>query len=312
MTTAIAKVEPTVIVSLGDLATRINGAHRRCEDAARSAVQYAVEAGGLLIEAKSLHEHGSWTKWIEENCEFSLRTAQVYMFIAREFPKLPEEKAQRAASLSIRAAHRLIKAEVGQQHKLKLVEQTELPPPMLKPPPTGGRKMLVLQNRKGHKFLVGIGPNDAGIKLAGRVEQLKQMPRYEEWKADIEGMRAEAKRLREEADNLEKQARDDAGCMHAQAIDNVEEEHGEALAYTETREYVITDAAVEKQILSLGEEAAADYLLNNEDGDTVKEVERGYWGNIVFVPLSALPPCPNGWTKTGIEGPFTYLEMTVA
>ena len=85
------------------LVTRINKEHGLCEGAARSAVKHAVEAGRLLINAKSKCSHGGWTEWVQTNCAFSDQTARVYMRLARELPK-----RQRAADLSLRDAVKMI------------------------------------------------------------------------------------------------------------------------------------------------------------------------------------------------------------
>jgi hypothetical protein len=46
--------------------------------------------------------HGGWESWVERNLTFSLRTAQLYMRIARAARE--PAKAQRVASLTLRAA----------------------------------------------------------------------------------------------------------------------------------------------------------------------------------------------------------------
>lgn len=95
--TAIA--EPT----LAGLAEQINAHHRECEAAMNAGLRHALEAGKLLTEAKRLCPHGTWQPWLEENFEGSIRTAQAYMRVAREYPKL-DGKAQRVALLTLRGA----------------------------------------------------------------------------------------------------------------------------------------------------------------------------------------------------------------
>jgi hypothetical protein len=89
---------------LTDLAKQINQEHHQCETAARSAVEHAINAGNLLIEAKAQCPHGRWGTWISENFEGSIRTAQAYMRIAREWPELAEANTQTSAHLSIDGA----------------------------------------------------------------------------------------------------------------------------------------------------------------------------------------------------------------
>jgi hypothetical protein len=47
------------------------------------AVEHAIAAGELLIEAKKQVRHGEWLPWLDENVEISERTAQAYMKLAR-------------------------------------------------------------------------------------------------------------------------------------------------------------------------------------------------------------------------------------
>lgn len=82
----------------------INAEHRKCREAIRSGIQYAIRCGELLIEAKAGIPHGGWSKWVADNCEFSARTARAYMQVAR----LPEEKRQRTAHLSFRGTLKLL------------------------------------------------------------------------------------------------------------------------------------------------------------------------------------------------------------
>ena len=55
--------------------------------------------------------HGQWLPWLEANCQVSGRSAQAYMRVARELPKLEGSKAQRVADLPLREAVRLLANE---------------------------------------------------------------------------------------------------------------------------------------------------------------------------------------------------------
>src|SRR3972149_5629425 len=103
--TALAAGEGTTVNPrpLAVLARQINAAHHACLAAAQASLQHAVEAGRLLSEAKARCRHGKWLRWGGENCQFSERTAQVYMRVYERFSALPEVNAQRAAHLSLRA-----------------------------------------------------------------------------------------------------------------------------------------------------------------------------------------------------------------
>jgi len=47
--------------------------------------QNIIEIGKRLNQAKELVPHGEWGKWLEEKVEFTQRTAQKFMRIAKEY-----------------------------------------------------------------------------------------------------------------------------------------------------------------------------------------------------------------------------------
>lgn len=96
------------ITTLNGLATGIREKHQAALDAAANAVSLAREAGELLIQAKAQVAHGHWADWLKANVPFSERTAQGYMRLVRELPKLDDEKAQRVADLPLRRALKAI------------------------------------------------------------------------------------------------------------------------------------------------------------------------------------------------------------
>lgn len=62
---------------------KLNDLHKKAQIASDHLLQYAREAGGLLIEVKDDLPHGQFMKWVEENCDFSGSTARRYMRIHR-------------------------------------------------------------------------------------------------------------------------------------------------------------------------------------------------------------------------------------
>jgi hypothetical protein len=92
----------TALPELADLAREINHHHVEATRAAGAAVNHACKAGECLIEAKAMLPHGQWLSWLEANCQVSERSAQAYMRVARELPKLEGSKAQRVADLPLR------------------------------------------------------------------------------------------------------------------------------------------------------------------------------------------------------------------
>ena len=101
--------------SLGKLAEEINAEHRACEAALRSGLRHAVRAGELLTEAKGQVKHGEWGTWLSANFGGSERTAQAYMRVWREMPKLEGANPQRVTDLSFRGALRQLSAPAPPQ-----------------------------------------------------------------------------------------------------------------------------------------------------------------------------------------------------
>ena len=93
---------------LADLADRINLRVKCAEDRAKKAVEYAIDAGQLLNEAKALVPHGEWENWLTQHCTVAPRTARAYMMLARRFPVLPDAERQRVADLPMRDAVKAI------------------------------------------------------------------------------------------------------------------------------------------------------------------------------------------------------------
>jgi hypothetical protein len=69
--------------TLDGLAVQIQQAHAMVARASLAVIAFAVTAGRLLCQAREHIPAGSWGEWVEEKCEFSVRTAQDYMRVAR-------------------------------------------------------------------------------------------------------------------------------------------------------------------------------------------------------------------------------------
>jgi hypothetical protein len=98
------------IERLDTLAARINAEHRACETAVNAALEHALTAGDLLLEAKSKCPHGTWQGWLEENFEGSVRTAQAYMRVAARRDEVEAAKTQSSAPLSLDGALKALSA----------------------------------------------------------------------------------------------------------------------------------------------------------------------------------------------------------
>lgn len=76
-----------------------------------------VEIGRRLIRAKELLPHGAWAGWLEEKVEFSERSAQNFMRVAKEYSSNP----QPVADLGLAKA--LLLLQVPEEEREAFVEQ---------------------------------------------------------------------------------------------------------------------------------------------------------------------------------------------
>jgi len=103
------------------LAASIKTEHDECLAAMRQSLSHALAAGDMLMEAKSLVEHGEWLPWLAENCPIPKRTAQLYMRLAKH-RELIEAKSADVAHLALQGAVELIDREPTLSERLDDIE----------------------------------------------------------------------------------------------------------------------------------------------------------------------------------------------
>jgi hypothetical protein len=69
-----------------NLAADINRHHEVASSKAKEAVNHAIEAGKLLLEAKAALPHGEWLGWLEANIRVTPRRCQQYIRYAQGKP----------------------------------------------------------------------------------------------------------------------------------------------------------------------------------------------------------------------------------
>jgi hypothetical protein len=100
--------------TLDKLAEEINQEHQAVRRAFKTTFRSALRAGYLLNEAKAQAGHGNYTAWVEENCEFSDRTARDYTRLARNRDTVEQMlKTADAADLTIKDVLRELSAPKG-------------------------------------------------------------------------------------------------------------------------------------------------------------------------------------------------------
>ena len=91
---------------LNQLASQIDEQHSKCREAMMRGIEHALMAGELLTDAKALVPHGHWLSWLQDNCEVSQRTAQLYMRLHIRRDELGESAT--VADLTVRGATSLL------------------------------------------------------------------------------------------------------------------------------------------------------------------------------------------------------------
>lgn len=100
------------------------------QEVRETAIRGTIEIGKRLIEAKSLVPYGQWGKWLEENVDYSERTAQDAMRIAMEYGKREtqalaeiQNTTQAVLLLALSSAER---DQFVQEHDMKTISTREL------------------------------------------------------------------------------------------------------------------------------------------------------------------------------------------
>jgi hypothetical protein len=144
-----------IVSKLADLAAMINEEHRQAEAALREGLAHAKAAGDLLLQAKAQCPHGSWLPWLKANVNFSERTAQNYIRVAKRWDELVGSNPQHVADLTYRdAINVLAYREEGQASAAQLLV-FDPPRPRLEE----GERYLIAGRSKYGAALIEIDPH---------------------------------------------------------------------------------------------------------------------------------------------------------
>lgn len=116
-----------IIRDAATIADEINAIKQEVRE---TAIRGTIEIGKRLIEAKSLVPYGQWGKWLEENVDYSERTAQDAMRIAMEYGKREtqalaeiQNTTQAVLLLALSSSER---DRFVQEHDMKTISTREL------------------------------------------------------------------------------------------------------------------------------------------------------------------------------------------
>ena len=161
---------------LPTLAARVRAAHADCEASLQKGLDYALECGRYLIEAKSQVPYGEWITWVRDQCEMSEQLAQRYMRVAKHWPRLTEEAdTSRVTHLSFRQALELIARNAQATANV--------------PPEQRGR---LLSHAEQADYL-SIGPSARELH---EEEEVRRRAEQQPWRAEARRRAEEARRYR--------------------------------------------------------------------------------------------------------------------
>ena len=106
------------------LADQINNEHRMGELAARDAIEHAIKAGELLIQAKAQVKHGEWLPWVRKTLTVTPRQAQKYIRVANHKEKLAN--TSESSHLSINEALAVLATPATGNEDLSIMQHLDL------------------------------------------------------------------------------------------------------------------------------------------------------------------------------------------
>jgi len=119
---------PTSLIDLPKLAERIEACQKAIDDYGKefkkyqgkmkaSVIDQALKAGELLLQVKNTVGHGNFGDWLAKFCNIPERTAQRYMLIKQEWPKIEkwlQDNSATVADLTLRHAEQLAKPKTNE------------------------------------------------------------------------------------------------------------------------------------------------------------------------------------------------------
>lgn len=150
---------------LRSLATKIRTEHGRVSTSAIDALEHAIAAGWLLLQAKKAVAHGEWLPWLKDNCHVSVRTAQVYMDLSKHAPVLLEHrKDATAAYFTLREALAL---SVAEKHAIRAVKIKQVAAPAVAAALESG----AIDLREADRIVEEVPKDEQPRRLAAVLEQ---------------------------------------------------------------------------------------------------------------------------------------------
>lgn len=255
------------------IADEINAIKQEVRD---TAIRGVIEIGKRLLEAKSMVPYGQWGKWLQENVDYSERTAQDMMRIATEYGK---RESQALAEIQNTTQAVLLLAldwhdreQFVQEHDLAAMSTRELEEEIANLKEERDKAQLTIEELMGQLASAEETPAkaedlsdhlEAEQQKASDLEKALEEARKQVAEAEQRrqnDLHAEQEKIRKAASEIERmrndltEARKQAEAKEKQ-LKRTEEELTEARTKVQTVEVV--PEAVEKELETLRRKAAA-------------------------------------------------------
>lgn len=245
------------------IAEEINAIKREVRE---TAIRGTIEIGKRLIEAKSLVPYGQWGKWLEENVDYSERTAQDAMRIAMEYGKREtqalaeiQNTTQAVLLLALSSAER---DRFVQEHDMKTISTRELEDEIKQLKAEKEKQQLTIEELMGQLETIPAQQEEKPDRTAELEQQLaeiqKQLSETEKRRMnELHAEQEKTKKASAEASKLRTdlaEARKQTEAKEKQLL-RTEEELEEARKAVQTVEVV--PEAVEKELEALRKKAAS-------------------------------------------------------
>lgn len=252
-----------IIRDAATIAEEINAIKQEVRE---TAIRGTIEIGKRLIEAKSLVPYGQWGKWLEENVDYSERTAQDAMRIAMEYGKREtqalaeiQNTTQAVLLLALSSAER---DRFVQEHDMKTISTRELEDEIKQLKAEKEKQQLTIEEMMGQLETVPAQQEEKPDRTAELEHQLaevqKQLSEAEKRRMnDLSAEQEKTKKASAEASKLRTdlaEAKKQTEAKEKQLL-RTEEELVEARKAVQTVEVV--PEAVEKELEALRKKAAS-------------------------------------------------------
>jgi hypothetical protein len=174
-------------------------------------------------------------------------------------------------------------------------------PSALLPLPGADRKLLVLRKPSQRRWMLVVGPNISAARLKEKEQTARETMAVRHLQQEHDSFLARAEALEAEAKALRRQAED----IKAQIRDEIKAAVGKVAPFAETFEFEC-DEATDAELAAQPRPNECELELVNRllaargsSGNGLKEVDRGYWGNMDYLGYQPPIPGPGSWTGCG-------------